>query len=190
GGTEEIPKDALDDEREAERQQQPVKMIEVLQALEEQALDDHAEDADNDRRDDNRPPVAEPQVLQQEKRREGTHHVLGAVGEVDHIQHPEEDREPEAKQGVERAVDQSEQQLTEQRLRWNAEDLEHDVLARLTTRSDRLSPRRSREPSAVRRQPLPAPFLRAAVAYPLTSGQPPSLSGRNASAAGIVARNL
>src|SRR5262249_37658247 len=126
------PKDALDDEREAERQQQSIKMIEVLQALEEQALDDHADDADNDRRNDDRPPVAEPQVLQQEKRGEGAQHVLGAVGKVDHVQHPEDHREPETEQGVERAVDKSEQQLPEQSLRRNAKNLEHEVFARLT----------------------------------------------------------
>ena len=35
----------LDDQREAEGQQQPVEMVELVEAREHRALDDHAEDA-------------------------------------------------------------------------------------------------------------------------------------------------
>jgi hypothetical protein len=66
--------------------------------------------------------------LQQEVGREGAHHVLSAVGEVDDVEQPEDHGEPQAQQRVERAVDQPDQQLPEQRLRGDAEDLEHALL--------------------------------------------------------------
>ena len=44
------------------------------------------------------------------------------MGEIDDVEHAEDDRQPEAQQRVERAVDQPEQQLPEQRLRRDAED--------------------------------------------------------------------
>src|SRR6476646_9654252 len=127
GRAEKIAKDALDDERETKRQQQPIEMIEVLQALKEKTLDDHADDADNDRCDDDRPPVAEPEVLQQKERRERAQHVLGAVREIDDVQHAENDREPQAQERIKRAIDQPEQELTEQGLRRDSEDLEHGL---------------------------------------------------------------
>ena len=84
-----------------------------------------------------RPPVAEPEILQQEERDEGAHHVLGAVREVDDVEHAEDHGEPEAEQRVERAVDQPEQQLPEQRLRGDAEDFEHGMLDLVPRRSAR-----------------------------------------------------
>ena len=47
--------------------------------------------------------------------------------EIDDVEHAEDDGKPEAQQRVERAVDQPEQELPEQRLRRNAEDFEHAV---------------------------------------------------------------
>ena len=56
---------------------------------------------------------------------EGAHHVVGAVGEVDDVEKAEDDRQPEAEDGVERAVDQPDQQLADQGLHGDAEDLGH-----------------------------------------------------------------
>ncbi len=56
-----------------------------------------------------------PVVLQQDVGRERAHHVLGAVREVDDVEHAEDDGKAETQQRVERAVDQSDQKLTEQR---------------------------------------------------------------------------
>src|SRR5262249_19519819 len=53
------------------------------------------------------------------------HHVLGAVGEIDDVEHSEDDRKPEAQQCIERAVDQADQELAEQRRGRDAEDFEH-----------------------------------------------------------------
>ena len=47
------------------------------------------------------------------------------MGEVDDVEHAEDDGKAEAQQRVERAVDQADQQLAEQRRRRNAEDLGH-----------------------------------------------------------------
>ena len=105
-------------------------MIELVEPLQEQPLDDHADGADQDRHDNERDPVIQADILQQEERREGAQHVLGAVREVDDVEHAEDDGEAKAQQRVERAVDQPEQQLPEQRLRRNAEDFEHEPVTR------------------------------------------------------------
>ena len=89
------------------------------------ALDQHAGKADDDRGDQQGPPIADAKILQQQISRESAHHVLSAMGEIDDVEHAEDHGEPETQQRVERAVDQPDQQLPEQRLRGNAEDLEH-----------------------------------------------------------------
>ena len=147
-------------------------MVELVEPLQKQPLDDDAGDADDERRDDERPPVAEPGILQQEERGEGAHHVLGAMGEVDDVEHAEDDGEPEAEQRVERAVDQPDQQLPEQGLRADAENFEHGG-----------SLSKSRTQRALRPGHGVGDQL-------FTSGQPPSASGRKASFAGMVARSL
>jgi hypothetical protein len=121
--------------------------------LQEEPFDEDTGRADHDRRDHQRRPVTDPDMLQQQVGGERAHHVLRAVAEIDDVEHAENDRKPEAQQRVERAVDEAEQQLPEQRLRREAENLEHCVQS-------------------------------------VTSGQPPFLSGRKASAAGTVARSL
>ena len=52
-----LAEQALDDERQPEGQQQAVEVIEVIEARDEQPLDDDADDADDDRRQHQRPPV-------------------------------------------------------------------------------------------------------------------------------------
>ena len=120
-----VAEHALDDEREAEGQEQAVEVIEVVEPTQEEALDQDAGEADDDRRDDECPPVIQTGVLQQEISRKGAHHVLGAVREIDDVEQSEDDGETEAQQRIERTVDQPDQQLPEQGLRGNAEDFEH-----------------------------------------------------------------
>ena len=83
------------------------------------------------------------------------------MGEVDDVEKAEDDGEAEAEHGVERAIDQPQNHLPEQCLRRNAEQFEHG--RSLSVESDQ-------------------PFF--------TNGQFPWSSGRNASAAGMVARSL
>src|SRR5439155_506994 len=66
-------------------------------------------------------------MLQQQEGDERAQHVLGAMREVDDIEHAENNGEPETEQRVERAVDQPDQELAEQGLRGDAEDFEHAV---------------------------------------------------------------
>ena len=130
--------------------------------LQEQPLDQDAEAADGERGQDQRPPVADAEIGEQEPGAEGAQHVLGPVGEVDDVEQAEDHGEPEREDGVERAVDEADQELAEQHLRRDPEKFLHG----------------RRSPRAL------------GVLYCCTSGQPPSASGRNASAAGIVARSL
>jgi hypothetical protein len=51
--------DAFQDQRQAEGEQQAVQRVEPVQPLEDQAFDDDAEDADDQRREDERPPVVD-----------------------------------------------------------------------------------------------------------------------------------
>src|SRR5215469_7621582 len=93
--------------------------------LQKKPLDQNAGGTNQKRRDHQRRPVIDAEILQQQISREGAHHILSAVSEIDDVEHPENDGEPEAEQRIERAVDQAEQELPEQRLRRYAEDLEH-----------------------------------------------------------------
>ncbi len=103
-------------------------MVELIEPLQEQPLDDHPGDADQHGRKDERPPVAKPCIFQEEESGEGAQHVLGAMGEVDDVEHAEDHGQPKAEQRVERAVDQPDQQLPEQGLWGDAEQFEQDQL--------------------------------------------------------------
>ena len=81
--------------------------------------------ADGGRREEERPPVPDAEVVEAHPRRERAHHVLGAVGEIDDVEHAEDHGKAQAEQRIERAVDQAEQKLPEQGLRGYAENLEH-----------------------------------------------------------------
>ena len=168
GRAEIVAADAFNDEREAKGEQQTVEVIELVDPLQEETFDQHAGDADHDRRNHQGRPISEAGVIQQQERGERAQHVLGAVREVDDVEHAEDNGEPQAQQRVERAVDQPDQELAEQGARRDAEDRDH---ARLRSKG---------------RADKPAPLCRISN-QPLTSGQLPSLSGRNASSAGIVA---
>ena len=84
-------------------------MVEPGQEFQHGPFQDHAEDADDDRRKQQRPPVTDAAEVQQEIGDEGAHHVERAMGEIDDVEHAEDDGEPETEQRVERAVDQSHQ---------------------------------------------------------------------------------
>src|SRR5262249_39930136 len=122
GGAELVTKEALHHERDAEGEEQTVQAIEMVAPLGHRALDHHTEEPDHDGRDQQRRPVTQAGPLQREVRDERAHHVLRAVSEVDDVQQAEDDRQAQAQHGVEGAVDQPDEELTEQRLRWDAED--------------------------------------------------------------------
>ena len=76
--------------------------------LEQQSFDEHAGRADHNRCHHERFPVADTEMLQQQIGGECAHHVLRAVGEIDDVEHAEDDGKSEAQERVERAVDQAE----------------------------------------------------------------------------------
>ena len=88
-------------------------MIELVKPLQKQPLDDHPGDAHENGGKDESPPIAEADIVQEEESGERAEHVLGAMREVDDVEHAEDDGEPEAEQGVERSVDQADEQLAE-----------------------------------------------------------------------------
>src|SRR5512144_95428 len=90
-------------------------MIEAVQTLQHRSFDQRAEQPRRQRYQEQRPPVAETEILQQKPSDEGAQHVKGAVREVDDVEQPEDDGEAEAEHGVERAVDQPQHHLAEQR---------------------------------------------------------------------------
>src|SRR5256885_9385984 len=95
------------------------------------------------------PPLAEPRLVEQEVRDEGAYHVLGAMREVDDVEKPEDDREPQRKEGVERAVDQADQELTEECLGRHRSTplplLLHQLATAVGERTERLLRRDRRE---------------------------------------------
>src|SRR5690606_3724097 len=105
--------------------------------------------------------------------------------EVDDVQQAEDDGQAERQQRVERPVDQADQQLPEEGRRRYAENLHSRCLRRFarnrTARGTALAPPPDRRGSGEGFRPRD---------QLLTSGQPPSLIGRNALSAGISARIL
>jgi hypothetical protein len=83
-------------------------VIKFLQTFQEQPLDNDAGRADQNRHDDERCPIIESEILQQHIGDERAHHILRAVGEIDDIEHAENDGKPKTEQRIERAVDQAE----------------------------------------------------------------------------------
>src|SRR5437588_10116163 len=110
-------------------------MIEPRDAAQQEALDRDAENADRDRRDDQRRPVADPQPIQQKPGGERAQHVLRPMREVDDVEEAEDDRQPEAQHRVERAVDQPDEELRKEQGR-----------------------RRHRDGEPIEHQPTPQPF--------------------------------
>src|SRR4051812_11617129 len=108
--------------------------------------------------------------------------------EVDDPQQPEDDSEPETQDRVERTIDQAEQNLSEQRRKWDAEHFCHLILQ--TPALNRATPCvTSREICAARPAVTNLAAKRrrdmAPVRHVLTAGQALSESGRNAFSPGI-----
>src|SRR5262245_21499723 len=100
-------------------------MVELIEPLQKQPLDNDPGYAHDDGRNDDGPPIAQSGIEQEKVGGEGSQHVLSAVGEVDDVEHAENDGEPQTEQRIEGAVDEADQQLAEQSLRADAEQFEH-----------------------------------------------------------------
>ena len=100
-------------------------MVDLVEALEHGLFDQHPHQSDHQRRDEQGRPVIHVEPGHAEKRAqlgvaeqgdEGAEHVEGAVGEVDDVEQAEDDGQPQAEQGIENAVVQSEHQLRQDHL--------------------------------------------------------------------------
>src|SRR5437868_15372754 len=98
-------------------------MIEPRDAAQQKPLDRDAENADRDRRDDQRRPIADAEPAKQKPGAERAQHVLRAMREVDDVEEAEDDREPEAQHRVERAVDQPDEELRKEQGRRRYRDV-------------------------------------------------------------------
>src|SRR5690606_37954670 len=81
--SEPVAEHALDDESETEGQEEPVEVIDAVEATQHRALDDDCEQAYEQRSQNEGRPVADARVVQEQVSGEGTEHVLRAMGEVD-----------------------------------------------------------------------------------------------------------
>src|SRR5260370_39136456 len=86
-------------------------MIEPGKPLQHRPFENHAENADGDGSDDQRRPISDPGHVEQKIGAERAHHVERTMRKIDDVEHAEDHGEPKTEQRVERAVDQSNQEL-------------------------------------------------------------------------------
>ncbi len=113
---------ALDEQREPQRQQQAVEVVELVDPAQQQPLDRHAEKADDERRRDEHHPVVDAEIRTRHPGEQRPQHEQCAMREVDDVQQAEDHRQPQAEDGVERAVDQPQQELAQQGRQRDTED--------------------------------------------------------------------
>src|SRR5690606_12269600 len=120
-----IAEQPLNVQRQAEGQQQAVEVIEMIEAGEKHPLQHNPEGTDDQRREDQRPPVADPEILQQHPGDKGAHHVKCAMREIDDVEKTENNGEPERQHRIKRTVDESKQELSHQNLWRNSQKFKH-----------------------------------------------------------------
>ena len=91
-------------------------MIEPRDAAQRQPLEAGGQGAHGQWRQQQCPAVAQAKPVKQKPGHDGAQHVLGAVREVDDVEHAEDQRQAQAQHGVERSVDQADHQLSQQRV--------------------------------------------------------------------------
>lgn len=123
----EIAEGAFDGERQAEGEEEAVERIERIEPSQHRAFDNGADEADEKGRENERRPIADAQIGEQQPGHEGAEHILRTVGEVDDAQEPEDDGEAEAQERIEGAVDEPDQQLPEEGLEGNSENHRHGL---------------------------------------------------------------
>src|ERR1035437_10480813 len=87
--------------------------------LEEEALDDRAERADDQWCQEQCVPVIDAELVEHDPGGKRAQHVERSVREIDNAQQAKDDGQPQAEQGVKRAVDQAQQQLGQKSLKGN-----------------------------------------------------------------------
>src|SRR6267143_1670189 len=102
------PDALLEHHGQAEGEQQPLQRVLDVDPAQQRGLDEHTEDADEDRRDDQR--AGKPERALHLVRRVGAEREERAVGEVDDADHAEDDRQAQRHQHVQRPQHESVQQ--------------------------------------------------------------------------------
>src|SRR5690606_19635555 len=120
-----ITERTLDHEREAEGKEQAIERIEIIKPRQRYALDNCATKPNDKRGEDQRWPIADAEPAQQEIASKGTQHILRAMGKVDDAQKSEDNGKAKAQHGIERAIDEADQQLSEQCLQRYSKNHSH-----------------------------------------------------------------
>ncbi len=76
-------------------------MVEFVKPADDGFFQHDAEGSDNQRCQDEAGEIADPEVVQQHPGHKGAHHEQRAMGEVDDVQHAEDDGEAKRQAGVE-----------------------------------------------------------------------------------------
>jgi hypothetical protein len=71
-------------------------------------------------------PVVDAKLVEHDPGRKSPHHVQSTVSKIDNAQQAKDDSQPKAEQGVKRAIDQAQQELTQKSLTRNTENF-HEV---------------------------------------------------------------
>ena len=104
---------AFDHQREAEREQQTVEVIELVDPAQHRALDDHTEHADDQRSKNQHHPVVDAEVVHGHPGEQRPKHEQRAVREVDHVEQAEDHGQTQTEDRVERAIDQPQKELAQ-----------------------------------------------------------------------------
>ena len=107
--------DILDHQGQAEGREQLEQFRRMIDPPQQHHLDQHADDGDDQRRDDDAAPEAERagEALGQRERDIGAEHVERAMGEIHDPRHAEDDRQPRRDQEQRRRAGETGQELNE-----------------------------------------------------------------------------
>ncbi|SOY78555.1 hypothetical protein CBM2599_A10153 [Cupriavidus taiwanensis] len=141
--------DALDHQRDAQRQQQAVDVVELVDPAQHGLLDHHAQRGNDQRRQQQHEPVVQPGVLHAHPGQHRAEHEERAVREVDDVEQAEDHRQAQAQHRIEGAVDQPQQELGKHGRQRDSEDVHGHRFWLLadTKRSQRFWVRQSRRAS-------------------------------------------
>src|SRR5690606_7506614 len=123
----ETAENAFQQKSDAKGEQQPIKVVQLIEVPDQCFFQDDAEDAHEYGRHDQHDPVIEAEVGQAHPGEEGAQHVQGAVGKINDVKEAENDGEAQRQDSIKGAIDQAQQYLAQQRLNGDAEEVSHIV---------------------------------------------------------------
>ena len=118
----------LQHQRQAEGQQQAVKVVLIGDGTNQEALHQHTDKAHCQRHQHQRCPVIDAHVVQRQPGSKGPQHIHGTLSEVNDLEQTKDDCQPQAEQSIERAIDQADQQLAEQTEEIDSKKCRHSLV--------------------------------------------------------------